>query len=255
VSMFSLNGRTAIVTGGNRGLGFGIAQGLTNAGAAVVIAARDTERNAAAVAAISATGGTVTAVKCDVRDDAEVAATIATAVDRFGGLDVVVANAGYGNQIEPMQESNEQWDQVLDINLSSVFRLCKAAHPHLSRSHGASVITVSSINTVLANPKLASYGASKGGLEALTKSLAGAWAADGIRVNALVPGFFWSDLTAALASDELAERREAIIAGVPLGRIADPSEMAGPAVFLASDASSFVTGASLIVDGGLTTTV
>ena len=253
VSMFSLDGRTALVTGGNGGIGLGIAQGLAGAGASVVIAARDSVRNAEAVKQLSASGAAVTAVQCDVRNDAEIAVAVDTAVDTFGGLDVVVANAGYGKPTPPAEESDEHWDQVMDINLSSVFRLCKAAYPHLCGSPGASVIVISSINTVLASPGLASYGASKAGLEGLTKTLAAGWAADGIRVNAIRSGFFWSDLTAPFATMD--ERREALIARVPLGRIADPTEMAGPAVFLASDSSGFVTGSTVTVDGGLTVTV
>lgn len=244
---FRLDGRVALVTGGNGGLGLGIAQGLAAAGASVVVAGRSPEKNERALQVL---GEPAIAVQCDVTDPAAVEAAVNAVVEKFGGLDIVVANAGIGVNSLPQEESIDQWQRTLDTNLTSVFTLCKAAYPHLCASNAASIVMITTMVTSMANPTLASYGASKGGLEAMAKSLAVAWSDNGIRVNVIAPGVFWSDLTAPLATDDLAPFREKIVSRVPLDRIADPHEIAGPAVFLASDAASFVTGHTLFVDGG-----
>ncbi|MGE0730021.1 MAG: SDR family NAD(P)-dependent oxidoreductase [Acidimicrobiia bacterium] len=248
--LFSLEGRTALVTGGNGGIGLGIAKGLAAAGAGVVIAARNADKNARAVAELEAAGAAAVATVCDVRDRAAVEAAVALAVERFGGLDILVPNAGIGPAVPLSKLSDELWHDVIDTNLSAVFRCCQIAHPHLKASGRGRVITISSEYATFANAFQAPYGASKGGLDQLTKSLAIGWACDGINVNALVPGWTWSELTASIADEANAAFREAILARTPQRRILDPGDLAGAAVFLASDASAAVTGQCLAVDGG-----
>lgn len=250
MGLFSLEGRTALVTGGNGGIGLGIAKGLAAAGASVVIAARNEGKNAAAVAELTAAGAAVAAVRCDVRERADVQAALDVAAERFGGLDILVANAGIGPAVPLAKLTDELWFDVLDTNLSAVFRCCQAAHPLLRASGRGRVITISSEYATFANAFQAPYGASKGGVEQLTKSLAIGWARDAINVNALVPGWTWSELTASIAEEANSAFREAILARTPQRRILDPADLAGAAVFLASDASAAVTGQCLAVDGG-----
>jgi 2-deoxy-D-gluconate 3-dehydrogenase len=249
--MFDLTGRVALVTGGNRGIGLGMAAGLASAGAAVVLAARDEQRSADAVARIAAAGGAASSVACDLRERGAADAAVAAAVAAHGRLDVLVANAGIARSAPPETMTDADWDEVLDVNLSAVFRCCRAAHPHLRDAPGGGrVITVASEYSRFGPPRIASYAASKGGVVQLTKSLAVAWAPDRIGVNAILPGWFWTDLTAGLRDDARAAARERIVDRTPYGRIAEPDELAGAAVFLASAASSFVTGQTLVVDGG-----
>ncbi|MCC6433459.1 MAG: SDR family oxidoreductase [Acidimicrobiales bacterium] len=249
-ALFSLEGRTALVTGGNGGIGLGLAKGLAAAGAAIVVAARNPDKNERAVAEIRAAGGTASAVVCDVRDSDAMAAAIEHAVGVNGALHILVANAGIGPAAALNQCSDELWNEVIDTNLSAVFRCCRLAHPHLKASGAGRVITISSEYATFANPFQAAYGASKGGVDQLTKALAIGWARDGITVNAIVPGWTWSELTASIADEASTAFREAILARTPQRRILDPEDLAGAAVFLASDAAAAMTGQCLVVDGG-----
>ena len=248
--LFRLDGKSALVTGGNGGIGLGIAKGLSEAGAGLVIAARDKAKSARAVEQITDAGGRAIAVECDVRDRDAVKGAVDVAVDTFGGLDILVANAGIGRAASPQDVTAADWDDVIDTNLSAVFWCCQASYPHLRDSDGGSVITIASEYSIFGSPQFVSYTASKGGVVQLTKSLAVAWAQDGIRVNSILPGWIWTELTAPLATEENADRRASIIARTPFGKIAEPEELAGTAVYLASAASAFVTGQTVAVDGG-----
>ena len=244
-----LDGRVALVTGGNRGLGLAIARGLLQEGARVAIAARDETRSKEALNGLRPTGGEVIAVPLDVRDDMSVAAAVGEVAARFGGLNVVVNNAGTHVRKSPEALSLEEWSAVLDVNLTGAFRLSRAAHPHLKAAGGGKIVNVGSMFSLFGASYAAAYAASKGGLVQLTKSLAAAWAPDRIQVNAILPGWIDTDLTRR-AREEVPGLEARVTARTPAGRWGAPEDVVGAVLFLASGASDFVTGASLPVDGG-----
>ena len=248
MSLFDLSGRTAIVTGGNRGIGRGIALGLAEAGAAVCIASRDQETAEATRAEIEAEGGRAIAVSCDVGDPEQIARTLDATKETFGGLQILVNNAGIAAINDPETMSDEEWSGVIDTNLSSLFRFCRAAFP-LLKERGGKIINIGSMYSLFGSPIVPSYSASKGGVIQLTKSLAVSWAKHGIQVNALLPGWITTDMTAPVIHD-MPDMYQAIVARTPAGRFGEPEECAGTAVFLAASASDFVTGQSVAVCGG-----
>jgi len=247
---FDLTGRAALVTGGNGGIGLGIAAGLAEAGASVMIAARNEEKSEDALASITSAGGTAASIRCDVRSPHDIEAAVAATVEQFGRLDVLVPNAGIGVGKRPEQMTEEDWASVIDINLTGVFRCCQTAYPHLVESENGSIITITSMYGIFGSPVVSSYSASKGGVVQLTKSLATAWARDGVRVNGIAPGWIRTELTSGLLTEAGKKRRETIVDRTPMGKIGEPEDLAGAAVFLASKASAFVTGHVLAVDGG-----
>lgn len=244
---FDLSGRVALVTGGNRGIGRGIAMGLAGAGAAVVVAARDQQRTRDTVAEIEALGGAAVAARCDVQRRDDIEAAVERCREEYGHLDVLVNNAGISGGGPPERIDEETWDQVLDTNLRAVFQCCQAAYP-LLHDGGGKVINIGSEYALFGSPFVTPYAVSKGGVLQLTKSLAIAWARHDIQVNAIVPGWISTDMTAIV--EENPAFRDAIVARTPAGRFGEPHELAGTAVFLASSASDFVTGQSIPVDGG-----
>jgi NAD(P)-dependent dehydrogenase (short-subunit alcohol dehydrogenase family) len=244
-----LDGRTALVTGASRGIGRQAALTLAAAGAALVLAARSKE-DLAEVAAAARRAGAPDAVVAvtDVLDEEAVEAAVAAAVEATGRLDVVVNVAGgQGFTAYVADTRTEGWDKVLGLNLRSVFVGCKAAMAHLPP--GGSIVNVASIAGFTASPGLAAYGAAKAGVVALTRTLAVEAAPQGVRVNCLAPGWVRTELTRRMWSDP--ETSRALVAQIPMGRWADVEELAGPLLLLASDAGSYITGATLVVDGGL----
>jgi NAD(P)-dependent dehydrogenase (short-subunit alcohol dehydrogenase family) len=244
-----LDGRTALVTGASRGIGRQAALTLAAAGAKVVLAARSAE-DLGEVAAAARRAGAPDAVVAvtDVLDGGAVGAAAGTAVDATGRLDVVVNVAGgQGFTAYVADTRTEGWDKVMGLNLRSVFLGCKAAMAHLPP--GGSIVNVASIAGFTASPGLAAYGAAKAGVVALTRTLAVEAAPQGVRVNCLAPGWVRTELTRRMWSDP--ETSRALVAQIPLGRWADVEELAGPLLLLASDAGSYITGATLVVDGGL----
>jgi len=244
-----LDGRTALVTGASRGIGRQAALTMAAAGASVVLAARSREDLAeVATAARRAGAPDAVVVPADVLDEAAVEAAVGTAVEATGRLDVVVNVAGgQGFTAYVADTRTEGWDKVLDLNLRSVFVGCRAAMPHLPS--GGSIVNVASIAGFTASPGLAAYGAAKAGVIALTRTLAVEAAPHGVRVNCLAPGWVRTELTRRMWSDP--ETSRALVSQIPLGRWADVEELAGPLLLLASDAGSYITGATLVVDGGL----
>ncbi len=247
--MFDLTGRVALVTGGNSGIGLGMARGLAKAGAAVMVAGRDAAKNAAAAEALRALGATADSVEADVTDADAVAAMVDATVARLGRLDILVANAGTSVRKPPQALSLDEWRHVLDTNLTSSFTAARAAYPHLKASGRGRVITNGSMLSLFGAPFAAAYGASKGGVMQLTRSLAVAWAPDGITVNCILPGWIDTPLTVG-ARAQVPGLNERVLARTPAGRWGDPADFEGIAAFLASDAAAFVTGTAIPVDGG-----
>jgi len=250
--VFDLSGKVAIVTGGDGGIGLGMARGLARAGASLVVAARNPEKSALAVAELQALGAEVIAIETDVTSDRSITALIDQAVTHFGRLDVLVNNSGMNVRLPAQELTLEQWHQVLDTNLTGAFLCAKAAYPHLIG--GGKVINVGSILSLFGSAVSAAYGASKGGVVQLTKSLAVGWAADDIQVNAILPGWIDTDLTRT-AREQLPGLNERVLARSPTGRWGVPADFEGIAVFLASQASNFITGAAIPVDGGYSSEV
>jgi 2-deoxy-D-gluconate 3-dehydrogenase len=245
---FDLTGRVALVTGGNGGIGLGMARGMAKAGAAIMIAARNQQKTAAAVAELAALGAKVEALEVDVADPAACRAMVATTKDRFGRLDILVNNAGVARSGRPESMSLEDWSLVLQTNLTAAMVAAQAAHPLMQAQGRGKIINIGSMYAIFGAPFVPAYAASKGGIIQLTKSLAAAWACDNIQVNAVLPGWITTEMTAGAKGSQ--SFSDTIVARTPAGRWGEPKDFEGPAVFLASPASDFVTGSSLAVDGG-----
>jgi 2-deoxy-D-gluconate 3-dehydrogenase len=247
--VFELKGKVAIITGGNGGIGLGMARGLAGAGARVVVAARDPAKSEAAVADLERRGSEAIAVAVDVTDEASVAALARAAGERWGRIDVLVNNAGI-NIRKPAQDlALAEWHRVVDTNLTSAFLCARAVYPVMTAAGGGKIINVGSMMSIFGASFAPAYGASKGGIVQLTKSLATAWAPDNIQVNAVLPGWIDTDLTRR-ARQEVPGLNETVLRRTPAGRWGVIDDMAGIAVFLASPASDFITGAAIPVDGG-----
>ncbi|SDQ94889.1 SDR family NAD(P)-dependent oxidoreductase [Thermostaphylospora chromogena] len=246
---FDLSGKKALVTGASRGIGRAIALAYAEAGADVAVLARSAGTLAKVAEEIEGHGRKAAVVPCDVTDRDAVAAAVRQAIETLGHLDVVVNNAGGSNFMVPFRDLRlSGWDKIIRLNLDSAMTVCHTVAPHLLERGSGSVINVASI-AALGAPFLAPYAAAKGALISLTKSLALEWGAHGVRVNALCPGWTATDMNRNLWENE--ESSRATIANVPMGRWGAPEEMAYPAVFLASDASRYMTGQTLFIDGGL----
>jgi 2-deoxy-D-gluconate 3-dehydrogenase len=249
VTAFDLTGRVAIITGGNQGIGLGIAKGLAGAGATVVIAGRRAEANAQAARQIEAEGGRAIAIEADVEQEASCRALCARAVERLGRLDVLVNNAGIARRKQPQDLTRAEWQAVIDVNLSGAFSCAQAAYPEMMKVGGGKIINIGSMLSIFGVAYAVAYAASKGGIVQMTKAMASAWAKDNIQVNAILPGWIDTELTQS-ARQQVPGLHERILARTPAGRWGRPDDFAGIAVFLASAASDFVTGAAIPVDGG-----
>jgi NAD(P)-dependent dehydrogenase (short-subunit alcohol dehydrogenase family) len=251
MGLFDLTGKNALVTGASRGIGRVIAVAFADAGADVALVARGADGLAETAEAIEAVGRRAVIIPADVTSYDAVADAVGQAIDQLGHLDIVVNNAGGSNFMVPFRDLRlSGWDKLIQLNLSSTVYVCHAVAGHLLDRGKGSVINVASVAGVSATPTMTPYGASKAAVVSLTKSLAVEWATEGVRVNALCPGWTATELNRTLWEDPVLG--PATIATTPMGRWASADEMAGPAVFLASDASSFMTGQALLVDGGQT---
>ena len=247
--MFDLKGRVAIVTGGNGGIGLGMARGLAGAGASVVVAGRNPQKSEAAVRELVALGAEAMAVTVDVTDEAAVARMAQETLERFGRIDILVNNAGT-NIRKPLHEySLDEWRRVLDTNLTSAFLCSRAVYPAMKAAGGGKIINIGSMMSIFGASFAPAYGASKGGIVQLTKSAASAWAPDNIQVNAVLPGWIDTELTRR-ARQEVPGLHDTVLKRTPARRWGRIEDMAGVAVFLASAASDFVTGTFIPVDGG-----
>ena len=249
MSPFDLTGRVAVVTGGNGGIGLGMARGLAGAGAAVVVAARNREKSETAAAELTRLGVRSEFIPLDVADPASCRAMVAETVDRFGRLDILVNNAGMSIRKPPQDYAVEEWQTVLDTNLTGAFVCCQAAYAAMTGNGGGKIVNIGSMMSIFGAAYAPAYAASKGAIVQLTKSLATAWASDNIQVNAVLPGWIDTELTIA-AREQVPGLHERILRRTPAGRWGQPADLAGIAVFLASPASDFVTGAAIPVDGG-----
>jgi 2-deoxy-D-gluconate 3-dehydrogenase len=254
VNPFDLRGKVALVTGGNGGIGLGIARGLAAVGAGVAVAGRNESKNASAVAELESLGGRSISLTVDVTDESQVKQMTAETVDRLGGLDILVANAGTNIRKPPEEYSLDEWRHVIDTNLTSAFACCQAAYPEMKRRGGGKILTIGSMTSIFGADFAVVYAASKAGIVQVTKSLAIAWAKDNIQVNSLLPGWINTDLTRG-ARKALPGLHENVIKRTPADRWGEPSDLAGPAVFFCSSASDYVTGTVLPVDGGFSTTM
>ena len=246
--LFDLTGKVAVVTGAARGIGRGIAEALAAAGAYVVLAGRTQATLDAAAAAI---GATALAQLADVAREADVLALRDAALARFGRIDVLVNNAGINPIWRTIAKTTlADWQAIIDVNLTGTFLCCKHIGGTMAARSAGSVINLSSVGGHVGLIRSAPYCASKGGVEMLTKALALEWAARGVRVNCLTPGYIDTDLTSSLLHHETLGKP--FLDHTPMGRFGQPRDLAGAAVFLASDASAYMTGQSLIIDGGWT---
>ena len=248
---FDLSGRTALVTGASRGLGAEMAKALARAGANVVLAARSRTHLDVVAADIADAGGTARAVACDATRRPDVERLIAAAMDRFGGLDIMVVNHGVGPSKDLLQVTDEDLDTVFGTNLSSAFVCAQlAGRRMIAQGRGGSIIVTSSASSRVAGWGNSCYGASKGGVDQLVRQLAQEWGCHGIRVNAVNPGFTEHEMADAAGAHDAPGVAEYIERFIPLGRRGRIDEMGGSVVFLASDAASYITGHCLLIDGG-----
>ncbi|HYB41317.1 MAG TPA: glucose 1-dehydrogenase [Candidatus Methylomirabilis sp.] len=249
MSAFDLKGRVAVVTGGNGGIGLGMARGLAAAGAAIVVAGRNADKSARAVADLQGLGAQAVALDVDVTSESSVDALIRTAAARWGRLDVLVNNAGTNIRKPAEHLTLHEWHHVLDTNLTSAFLASRAVHPIMKAQGGGKIINIGSMMSIFGASFAPAYAASKGGMVQLTKALATAWARDNIQVNAVLPGWIDTELTER-ARREVPGLHDSVLARTPARRWGGGDDMAGIAVFLASGASDFVTGTAIPVDGG-----
>lgn len=249
MSLFSLEGRVAVVTGGNGGIGLGLAEGFASAGAAIALSGRDAAKGRDAVAKLEAAGAKACFIEADVTDEAACATLIAQAVSRFGGVNILVNNAGMSVRKRPEALSAAEWHRVLDTNLTSALFCSQAAYPLMKAAGGGKIINIGSMMTLFGAPFAAAYAASKGGIVQFSRACATAWAADNIQVNAILPGWIDTALTVA-AREQVDGLHDRVLARTPAGRWGVPADFRGVGVFLASAASDFVTGTAIPVDGG-----
>ncbi len=252
VNFFDLTGKVAIVTGGNGGIGLGMARGLASSGARVALVGRNAEKSAAAAKDVALEFGVeVIAVTGDVSSESECTRIASEVKAHFGRIDILFNNAGINIRKPPHEMTLDEWNTVMNVNLTSAFLLSKAVYPSMKEVGGGKIVNIGSMTSIFGAGFAPAYATSKGGIVQLTKSQAIAWAPDKIQVNAILPGWFETDLTRK-ARQEIVGLHERVLARIPTGRWGIPDDMAGTAIWLASAASDYVTGIAIAVDGGYT---
>jgi 2-deoxy-D-gluconate 3-dehydrogenase len=247
--LFDLGGRVAIVTGGNGGIGLGLARGLADAGANIAIVGRNETKSKAAVNDLAARGVKAASVVADVTDKEAVARMVESVTAEFGRIDILINNAGINVRKPPHALAIEEWESVIDTNLTSAFLCSKAVYPAMKAAKGGKIINIGSMMSIFGASFTPAYAASKGGIVQFTRACACAWASDNIQANAILPGWIDTDLTER-ARAEVSGLNERVLARTPAARWGTIDDFAGIAVFLSSAASDFVTGAAIPVDGG-----
>jgi 2-dehydro-3-deoxy-D-gluconate 5-dehydrogenase len=246
---FDLKGRVALVTGGNGGIGLGMARGLAQAGAAIAVAGRNLEKSQAAAAELSAKGVKTAVVEVDVTDEMSCRKMVDTTMAQLGRLDILINNAGINIRKQPQDYTLAEWRLVIESNLSSAFTCSHAAYPHMKAVGAGKIINIGSMMSIFGASFAPAYAASKGGIVQMSRALATAWAKDNIQVNAVLPGWIDTDLTKR-ARAEVSGLNSMVLMRTPARRWGTPDDLGGIAVFLASPASDFVTGTAIPVDGG-----
>ncbi|MBV9579498.1 MAG: glucose 1-dehydrogenase [Chloroflexi bacterium] len=254
MELFDLHGKVAIVTGGNGGIGLGIARGLAQAGADIVVAARNPEKTRVAVDELVGLGVRAIGLQADVTDAAQVQKMVADSVDALGGVDILVANAGLNIRKRPETYFIDEWTTIVTTNLTGVFTCCHAVHPQFKVRGGGKIVTIGSMSSIFGMEMGAAYSATKGGVVQLTRSLASAWARDNIQVNCILPGWIDTDLTQG-ARTAIPRLDESVVDRTPQKRWGRPEDLAGAALFYCAAASDFVTGTALPVDGGFSSSM
>ena len=247
--LFDLSDKVAIVTGGNGGIGLGMARGLAEAGAKIAIVGRNTDKNASAVKEITSLGAKAIAVETDVRDATAVTSMVEAVVAEWGRVNILINNAGINIRKRPEDLSEKEWRQVIDTNLTSAFLCSKACYPEMKKTGGGKILNNGSMLSIFGSPWGSAYGSSKGGIMQMTKGHATSWADDNIQVNCYLPGWINTDLTLQARRD-VPGLHEKVLARTPAGRWGEPADLAGLAVYLASPASDFLTGTAIPIDGG-----
>ena len=247
--LFDLGGRVAIVTGGNGGIGLGLARGLADAGANIAIVGRNETKSKAAVNDLAARGVKAASVVADVTDKEAVARMVERVAAEFGRIDILINNAGINVRKPPHALAIEEWESVIDTNLTSAFLCSKAVYPAMKAANGGKIINIGSMMSIFGASFTPAYAASKGGIVQFTRACACAWASDNIQANAILPGWIDTDLIER-ARAEVSGLNERVLARTPAARWGTIDDFAGIAVFLSSAASDFVTGAAIPVDGG-----
>jgi len=251
IDQFSLERKVALISGGNRGLGYEIAKALGEAGASLAIAARDSQRNKDAIEKLREIGGgKCVGLTCDVTDEKQVSETVEKTVDEYGRIDILINSAGINIRGLIEKLDLEEFRQVQEVNVTGTWLMCRAAAPFMKKNNYGRVINIGSTLSLVAFPERTPYATSKGAVLNLTRALAMEWATSGITVNAVLPGAFATEMNLPLLNDP--EKYKASISKIPMGRWGKLHEIGGIALFLASDAASYVTGASFVVDGGWT---
>lgn len=250
-NLFDLHGKTALITGGNGGIGLGIAKGFAQSGANVAIAGRNTVKTEEVVANLSEQNTSAIGIEVDVADEKSVDNMITNTLENFGQIDILVNNAGIGIRNLPHEYNLEDWNKVIDINLTGAFLCSKAVYPNMKTRGSGKIINIGSMTSIFGLDWAIAYASSKGGIVQLTKTLAVSWAKDGIQANSILPGWIHTDLTQGI-KDNYKDRYDHILSRIPENRWGEPADLSGTAIFLASDASNYVTGVSIPVDGGYT---
>jgi 2-dehydro-3-deoxy-D-gluconate 5-dehydrogenase len=249
LNSFDLTGRVAVVTGGNGGLGLAMARGLACAGASIAIAARDEGKGQTAIKELTGLAPRSRFYAFDASSASACRKLIETVVAGFGACDILINNAGMNRRKPPQEITEDEWREILDVNLGAALFCAQAVYPHMKAAGRGKILNIGSMFSLFGAATVAAYAASKGGLVQLTRSLACAWAPDNIQVNAILPGWIDTDLTRR-ARQQVAELHDFVLSRTPAGRWGKPDDLAGAAVFLCSPASDFVSGTTLAVDGG-----
>ena len=250
-SLFDLSGKTALVTGGNGGIGYGIAKGLADAGASIVVAARNQAKTEEAVKTLQQNGNKAKGIHVDVSNEESIKSMVKNSLELTGKIDILVNNAGIGIRKLPHEYKLDDWSKVIDINLTGSFLCARELHSHMKAIGGGKIINIGSMTSIFGLDWAVAYASSKGGVVQLTKTLAVSWAQDNIQANTILPGWIHTDLTSGIKTD-FKTRYEHILSRIPDDRWGEPDDLAGTAVFLSSAASNYVTGVSIPVDGGYT---
>ena len=249
MSMFGLKGKVAVVTGGNGGIGLGMARGLAAAGADVVVAGRKAGKSKEAAAELAKLGVRTGVVEVDVADETSCQAMVAEAAKQMGRIDILVNNAGINIRKPPEAYTSKEWREILSINLDGAFYCSQAVYPEMKKAVGGKIINIGSMMSIFGAPLTTAYAASKGGIVQMTRALATAWAKDNIQVNSILPGWIDTELTQRARVD-IQGLNENVLSRTPAGRWGTPDDFSGIAVFLAAPASDFVTGTAIPVCGG-----